>query len=187
MTAPIEIRTLPIDQLTPAEYNPRRTLQPPDKAYRKLKRSLEEFGLVEPLIWNELTGRVVGGHLRLSILKELGYAEVPVSVVQLSEEKEKALNVVLNNQEAQGRYDVGKLTTLLEELDGEAAFADTGFDPSVLSVLRFEPADELPADTRDPNRVEVTLVMDAATFERARGRVDELVGEFDLESHVRRG
>jgi ParB-like chromosome segregation protein Spo0J len=187
MTAVVEVRTLPIDQLVPATYNPRRVLKPTDKAYRKLKRSLEEFGLVEPLIWNELTGRVVGGHLRLSILKELGYAEVPVSVVRLTEAKEKALNVVLNNQEAQSRYDVSKLADLLDELEPLPEFADTGFDPGVLSVLRFEPADELPADDRDPDRVEVTLVMNAATFEKARGRVDELVGEFDLESHVRRG
>jgi ParB-like chromosome segregation protein Spo0J len=187
MTTPMEVRTLPIDRLVPAGYNPRLPLKPTDKAYRKLKRSLEEFGLVEPLVWNELTGRVVGGHLRLSILTELGRTEVPVSVVRLSEAAEKALNVVLNNQEAQGRYDVGKLSEVLEDLHGLSEFAATGFDPSMLSVLRFEPADVPLADLRDPTRVEVTLVMDAATFERARSRVDELVGEFDLESHVRRG
>lgn len=187
MTTPTEVRTLPIEQLTPAAYNPRRVLKPTDPAYRKLKRSLEEFGLVEPLVWNELTGRVVGGHLRLTILKELGYAAVPVSVVRLTEAKEKALNVVLNNQEAQSRYDVTRLADLLGELEHLPEFADTGFDPGVLRTLRFEPAGHLPADDRDPNRVEVTLVMDAATFARARPRVDELVGEFDLESHVRRG
>ena len=68
----LEVRVLPIGDLTPAAYNPRRPLKPTDPAYRKLKASLEEFGLVEPLVWNELTGRVVGGHARLRILKELG-------------------------------------------------------------------------------------------------------------------
>src|SRR5689334_2792401 len=75
---PIDVRTLPVGQLTPAEYNPRQPLGPTDKAYRKLRRSIERFGLVEPLVWNELSGRVVGGHLRLQILKELGITEVPV-------------------------------------------------------------------------------------------------------------
>src|SRR5262245_60655516 len=111
-----ELRILPLSELKPAPYNPRRVLAPTSPAYRKLKASLAEFGLVEPLIWNELTGYVVGGHARLRILTELGYTEVPVSVVRLSNAREKALNVVLNNQEAQSRYDPAKLETLLSEL-----------------------------------------------------------------------
>src|SRR3954468_22552724 len=114
--SPLELRTLPIDQLQPTAYNPRKPLSPKSPAYKKLTASLTEFGLVEPLVWNELTGRVVGGHARLRILRELGVAEVPVSVVRLSEAREKALNVVLNNQEAQGRYDTAKLADLLAEL-----------------------------------------------------------------------
>jgi hypothetical protein len=187
MVSSLEVRTLPIDQLTPASYNPRRRIKPTAPVYRKLKRSLEEFGLVEPLVWNELTGRVVGGHLRLSILKELGHTEVPVSVVRLSEPREKALNVVLNNREAQGQYDPDKLTELLDELHDMPEFDMTGFGEGVFDVLRFEPLEEMPPDGRDPNRVELTLVMDAERYERLKRRVDELVSEFDLESHVRRG
>src|SRR5262245_27674692 len=104
----LEIRVLPVASLTPAPYNPRRELTPTSPAYRKLAASLREFGLVEPLVWNELTGNVVGGHLRLRILKKMGVGEVPVSVVRLSPEREKALNVMLNNREAQGRFDPAK-------------------------------------------------------------------------------
>src|SRR6185437_13190384 len=78
----LELRILPIGQLQPAPYNPRKVLSPKSPAYKKLKASLAEFGLVEPLVWNETTGRVVGGHARLRILRELGAAEVPVSVVR---------------------------------------------------------------------------------------------------------
>src|SRR5262245_49162914 len=124
--SPLEVRTLPIDQLQPAPYNPRKPLAPKSPPYRKLKASLAEFGLVEPLVWNELTGRIVGGHARLRILRELGYAEVPVSVVRLDEAREKALNVVLNNQEAQGRYDPAKLADLLDELRDLPELALTG-------------------------------------------------------------
>src|SRR5262245_19185772 len=69
--AAFEVRLLPIERLVPAPYNPRRVLKPTDKAYRKLAASLREFGLVEPLVWNEPTGHVVGGHARLAILKEM--------------------------------------------------------------------------------------------------------------------
>ena len=184
--SPLEIRVLPISDLVPAPYNPRRVLSPTSPAYRKLKASITEFGLVEPLVWNELTGHVVGGHARLRVLKELGVAEVPVSVVRLTDAREKALNVVLNNQEAQGRYDPAKLGDLLAELDGGPEFELTGFDSRALSALRFQPAEELPA-APDPGRVEVTLVTDSATFETLAPELDALVGRFDLVTHIRRG
>lgn len=185
MTATLDIRLLPIDRLIPADYNPR--LEPSAKVYRKLKASLETFGLVEPLIWNESTGRVVGGHLRLRILRELGVTQVPVSVVRLSELKEKALNVVLNNAEAQGRYDRVRLKNLLTELEFEDALDATGFEPDVLRLLALEPVGELPPDDGDLDRVEVTLVTSPATLARLQPDLDALVAAFDLETHVRHG
>ena len=94
MNTALEVRLMPLAELVPAAYNPRRELPVTDPAYRKLKASLERFGLVEPLVWNELTGRVVGGHLRLRILKELGVAEVPVSVVRLTDVKESVASIL---------------------------------------------------------------------------------------------
>src|SRR5262249_11846878 len=41
---PLEVRTLPLADLTPAPYNPRRVLRPTDPRYRKLAASLREFG-----------------------------------------------------------------------------------------------------------------------------------------------
>ena len=182
-----ELRTLPIEQLKPAAYNPRKPLAPASPAYRKLKASLEGFGLVEPLVWNETTGRVVGGHARLRILKELGYTEVPVSVVRLDEARERALNVVLNNQEAQGRYDPAKLADLLDELRDLPELALTGFDENTLSTLRLEPVGRGLEPVAEEGRVEVTLVTGAATYEKLAAPLDALIGEYDLVAHVRRG
>src|SRR5262245_16382906 len=117
-TSGLEVRVMTVAELKPAPYNPRHKLRPKEPAYEKLAASLREFGLVEPLIWNEITGHVVGGHQRLAILKDMGVATVPVSVVRLSAEREKALNVVLNNREAQGQYDTEMLAELLSELEG---------------------------------------------------------------------
>lgn len=182
---PLELRTLPVDQLIPAPYNPRRKLADSSPAYRKLRRSLEDFGLVEPLIWNEATGHVVGGHLRLRILRDLGIDEVPVSVVRLSAAREKALNVVLNNGEAQGRYDTAKLADLLGELEAMPELASTGFGPATLRNLRLEPLDEEDEDEGDEDRVEVTIVTDAATYEKFSEQLDAIVREYDLETHFK--
>src|SRR5262245_21908595 len=181
----LEIRTLPLADLKPAPYNPRRVLSPTSPACRKLKASLAEVGLVEPLVWNELTGHVVGGHARLRILAELGVTEVPVSVVRLSETREKAINVVLNNQEAQSRYDPAKLGDLLTELEELPELLLTGFDHKTLDALRLEPAD-LEQVQPAADRVEITLVTDAATYAKLAPELDALVGAFDLVTHVRR-
>ncbi len=68
----MEIETLAVDGINLAVYNPRKDLQPGDADYEKLKKSILEFDMVEPLVWNKRTGNLVGGHQRLKILKELG-------------------------------------------------------------------------------------------------------------------
>jgi hypothetical protein len=181
----LEIRTLPVHDLTPAPYNPRRMLSHESAAYQRLKASLVEFGLVEPLVWNELTCHVVGGHARLAILKELGVAEVPVSVVRLTEAREKALNVVLNNLEAQSRFDAERLACVLGELEHLPEFELTGFDSRVFSTLQLRPAESRTTEP-EPERVEVTLVTDPETYDHLAAELDALVSRYDLVAHVRR-
>ena len=182
--AHFELRRLPIDQLKPAPYNPRGELRPGSPAYRKLAASLGEFGLVEPLVWNELTGHVVGGHARLRILREMGATEVPVSVVRLNPEREKALNIILNNREAQGRYDPAKLAELLEALQGLPEFDLTGFGKDDLAALHLEPLPDL-EPLADPDAVEVTIVTSRADYDRLAPRLDQLIRDFDLVCHVK--
>ena len=102
--------------LLPADYNPRKDLKPGDAEYEKLKRSIEQFGYVEPVIWNKATGRVVGGHQRLKVLIDMGITEVECVVVELDEEKEKALNIALNK--ISGDWDKDKLALLIADLQG---------------------------------------------------------------------
>lgn len=128
------IKKMNIEDINPAAYNPRIDLQPGDPEYEKIKRSIQEFDLVEPLVWNERTGNLVGGHQRLKVLKELGHAEVEVSVVDLPEDREKALNVALNK--IQGDWDMPALKDLLEELDsGDFDVELTGFDMAEIEDL----------------------------------------------------
>lgn len=110
----MQIETRKIEDLIPADYNPRIQLNPNMDEYKRLKKSLETYGLTTPLIWNKRTGVLVGGHQRLTVLKDLGYTEVQVSVVDLDDAKEKALNIALNKIES--TWEEEKLKDLLEEL-----------------------------------------------------------------------
>lgn len=110
----MRIERVPISKINPAPYNPRKDLKPGDPRYEALKRSIDTWGLVEPLVWNERTGNLVGGHQRLKVLIERGETEVECVVVDLDPENERALNIALNN--IQGEWDERKLAQLLEEL-----------------------------------------------------------------------
>lgn len=132
----MEIATIPIEEIKPAPYNPRRELGPGDPMYKALARSITEFGLVEPLVWNRRTGHLVGGHQRLRVLMELGAREVEVSVVDLPLEREKALNVALNK--IQGEWDEEILVMLLRELEATGQLDLTGFTRAELHELEAE-------------------------------------------------
>ena len=131
----MEIRRVPVSKLNPAAYNPRKDLQSGDAEYQKLARSLDQFGCVEPVVWNERTGNVVGGHQRLKILLAAGETELDVSVVNLSDADEKALNIALNKIE--GEWDTAALTELLQELSADSSIDETltGFDGRELDNL----------------------------------------------------
>ena len=130
----MDIQTLPVDKLIPADYNPRKDLKPGDPEYEKLKRSITEFGYLEPVIWNKTTGHVVGGHQRLKVLIDSGMTEVECVVVEMSEEKEKALNVALNK--ISGEWDKDKLSLLIADLQGaDFDVSLTGFDAPELDAL----------------------------------------------------
>jgi ParB family chromosome partitioning protein len=129
----MNFQKLNIDDLHPAAYNPRKDLKSADSEYKKIKRSIEEFGYVDPVIVNaDLT--VIGGHQRLKVLKDLGYKEIDCVVLDIEKDKEKALNIALNK--ISGEWEMGKLKDLIEELDAGAFDVElTGFDFAEIEAL----------------------------------------------------
>jgi len=101
----------------------------------KLVRSIEEFGLVEPLVVRKRDRTIVGGHQRWEAAKRLGLEMVPVVYVDISEAEAKALNLALNKM--QGEWDLPKLGELLEELRDLPGLDETlsGFDEHEMEEL----------------------------------------------------
>ena len=130
----LDIQKIAVEKLNPAKYNPRKDLKPGDPEYEKLKKSIETFGYVEPVIWNRRTGSIVGGHQRYKILKEQGAIEVECVVVDMDVSGEKALNIALNK--VSGDWDLPKLADLIGELDdGMFDVSLTGFDAAEIDDL----------------------------------------------------
>ncbi|MDP9265743.1 MAG: ParB N-terminal domain-containing protein [Chloroflexota bacterium] len=136
---------MPIAELAPAPYNPRKGLKAGDREYESLKRSIEEFGVVDPVIFNTRTKRLVGGHQRLTVLRDLGHATAPTVLVDLDEVREKALNLALNK--IAGAWDMPMLKDLL--LDIERSGGDqtlTGFDPKEIEEILTNYRDDDPGE-----------------------------------------
>lgn len=139
----MEIRRMKLSDLRPADYNPRVELAPGDPEYEALKVSIETDGTVLPIIWNETTGRIVGGHQRLRLLTDMGIEETDVSVVRFNETQEKQANVALNRIE--GDWDEEKLHDLFAELDTDEIFS-TGFTEAELHSIYPESDEEETGD-----------------------------------------
>jgi len=129
-----EMRTVSRSQITEHVQNPRFISE---ENRKRLKANIKKVGLIEPIIWNQRTGNLVGGHQRLAVLDSLERGtdyELPVSVVDLSEEEEKIQMIALNNPSAQGEWD----TDVLNELLAEVSWKDAGFSEEDLAMLDIE-------------------------------------------------
>lgn len=127
------IKRMKIEDLCPAGYNPRKDLQPGDTQYENLMRSMENYGYVAPIIYNEGTGRVVGGYQRLKILAAAGVAEADCVIVRLGEKDEKILNIGLNK--IHGEWDMDKLEEIMREIADEAEATLTGFSQDEIDTI----------------------------------------------------
>lgn len=118
-----------IDELTKADYNPRKW---DEKALCDLKESIRRFGIVDPAIVNSAENRkniVIGGHMRIEAAKALGLKEMPVIYLDISDiKKEKELNLRLNKN--QGEFDFTLLANFAEDL-----LQDVGFNSEELDSI----------------------------------------------------
>ena len=109
----MNIEKIEISKLKPARYNPR---QISTKQYNDLKKSIERFGLVDPIIINKNENVVIGGHQRLKIIKSLGEKTIGCVVLDLTKEQERELNVRLNKNTGEFDFDILSTEFDIDEL-----------------------------------------------------------------------
>ncbi len=185
----MEAKIVKLADIKPAPYNPRVELTDRDYEYKALAASIDENGLVLPLIINKRDGYLVGGHQRLNVLLARGETETNAVIVDLDEAQAKALCIALNKIE--GEDDAGKLADLLAELTAEkASLLSTGLTESDVADLLGDIRDA-ETDGEDPEKVDkkedtaegirclvgdYVFRMDAEEFEDLIADVREKVG-----------
>lgn len=141
-----------------APYNPRYL---PAKAKAKLRETIGAVGLVQPIVWNRRTENIVGGHQRISQIDALeGHDDyqLTVAIVDVDEKREKELNILLNNTEVTGEWDLEKLKSML---DSEIDLLNTGFDNASFMQMFGEAPSQPKADHQAELSKQMQAVKDA--------------------------
>lgn len=147
-TSQLSIVMRNINELIPADYNPR---QLSDKEYKDIEESLSTFGMVDPIIVNKHPDRldiIVGGHQRVKVCRNMDKTEVPTVEVRLNLEEERELNVRLNKNT--GSFDMELLEVNFDTEDlVNWGFDEEDFKSSIELDIEediFEPAEDIKTD-----------------------------------------
>ena len=171
-----------LSSLRPADYNPRKALQPSDPEFRSIERSLREFGYVDPIIINK-NGTIIGGHQRHTVLQALGETEADVIVLDLSERDEKALNIALNK--IGGDWDMDRLREALADLKAlpDIDTTVTGYDEAELNVILGNALDQEEQSDPSISRMRFILTLEQyADLQQALDMIGEKYKPKDMET-----
>ena len=128
----LRIRTVPLDTLHPDPSNVR-THGPQN--LESIVASLKRFGQAEPLVVQQRTGRLIGGHGRLQAMKQLGWAACEIVELDLDDLQATSLAIALNRTAELAGWDEANLAKLLQELKAEDALDGVGFSEDDLDAL----------------------------------------------------
>lgn len=126
-----KIETVQISLLKPWDKNPRR-----GHAVAGIARSIETFGYLNPIIVQAGTYRILAGHGRFEALRRRGVDQVPVIVVEISDEKADLYTIADNKLGEISAWDTEVLAELVRVLRGLDINLDvTGFSERELQQL----------------------------------------------------
>jgi ParB family transcriptional regulator, chromosome partitioning protein len=110
----VEISNLTLSQLVEAPWNANKM---DERTNARLRRSIQKFGLVQPLVVRPIHDskyEVLSGNQRLKILQEFGVSPIPCCVVALEEAQSRLLAQALNR--IHGEDDLGLKSEIVRDL-----------------------------------------------------------------------
>lgn len=113
---------VPIDTVELSPRNPR------EGDVGAIVESLRRFGQQKPIVVQDSTGYVVAGNHLLRAAQALGWTEIAVNRVAMSDRDAKAFMIADNRTADLGSYDQDVLGAMLKELAIDEDLAGTGYD-----------------------------------------------------------
>jgi len=180
-----EIQVVPIGDINLYPENPREI---EESQFEKLKKSIQTYGFIDPLIVNKRTHEsftkdriptIVGGNMRYRAAKELGLTELPIAWIDVDKNQEKIINIALNR--ISGKWDIGKLEKMVYELNDKDLSLDlelTGLENWELKL--YNPGEDINPDISDLNLPEKAVVYSISLIfkEEEKDLYLELLGKY---------
>lgn len=142
----LKIVYVPISSIYPNTYNPNRQSE---REFELLKKSIEEDGFTVPIVVQQKTNQIVDGEHRWRALAQLGFTEIPVVYVDMTQAQ--AYVSTLRHNRARGSEDIElsmKILSDLREMGSlEQAIDSLHLDENTLNILLEDrPSPELMAN-----------------------------------------
>tara|TARA_Y100001963_G_scaffold157866_1_gene255464 strand:+ start:6224 stop:7573 length:1350 start_codon:yes stop_codon:yes gene_type:complete len=126
---------LGVEELTPWPDNPRLN----DDAVTAVADSIQRFGFSSPIIARKENRMIIAGHTRFKAAKLLGYKEVPVRLMDLSQDQSRLLALADNKIGELSLWDEDKLSEVIHSMNEEGLDLDgLGFSEEELDSLLKE-------------------------------------------------
>jgi ParB-like chromosome segregation protein Spo0J len=152
------------------------------EALAGLGASIGKFGYVEPIVVNDQTGYVVGGHQRMKVMIAEGGEGADMVVVDMTPDDERQLLLALNNPHIQGTW-TPELQRVLEQVhemvdtDYDALqFAALERDAAALFASMSEPEEKEPQGTRKYGEDRYSVLAICEDERACKALYDELEG-----------
>ena len=166
--------TRQIRDLVPNPMNPRRMSK---KNAKKLEKSLQKFGLCQPIVINT-DDTIINGHQRLQALKALGYKECTVCVADepFTEKEKSELGLLLNKITGEDNFD------MLANLFEPDFLVECGYE---LEELDLDDPEEGKPDKKKKYKITITASNENDLVEIEKGVSDMLEHNEDTSYKVK--
>jgi hypothetical protein len=152
----VEQKMVPVSEL---QEHPSNWRGHPKRQRDALTAVLRDVGLVQGVVLNKRTGHLVDGHLRLELAREQDEAELPVTVIDVSEEEEALILATLDPLSAMATPDVERLAQVVAKVETSNSHIESIIDRHRRLVAK------LTDQTLDPNPqlgdLEYKVIVDA--------------------------
>jgi ParB-like chromosome segregation protein Spo0J len=145
---------------------------------------LSDVGIVQNVIVNKITNRVVDGHLRVALAIRNGEQSIPVTYVELSEEEERIILATFDPSANYAVNDAELYQDLLKDIDTTNEFLQNLFAQELVDMKAEDPlADDVDSVESPEQEQKYLIQVELTTIDE----YDELLTELKHRNYIVKG